>query len=423
MKRVILIIISCILTLILIGVAAYFVRKQQANKQFVSAQSSAILSVAVDELILDNLGTLLKKTDKPSTDKEKSVSNAKNFFFNTGLNIPARIFLFSVPKHADQLFGILAVNNYEKCLAYFMENHKDGLELVDKNTGTVTVKLSKQMVCLFNKEYLVYGLSALEEIHATQLSQLISETDSLVPVNRLANVNPAVFKAHLVYSRMDESLNLQAHLSNQKVTIDGQWKLRNNTDAQFNIRKLDTTNNILSFWSSLPLAEFPALGQFLGKYASLDKDSLATSYGGYMDIEVKAGSSMQTDTILTYEYDDSFNAIEQKEIRQTAVPNIIHVWNNANGIAQFLPDNMFYQFHKKETEGYVINSTMDIETISLNQVSSTHPFFLQVDFTNWPDQWTLGPINKLKEQKLKLNLQGERKADNSIHIKGAGSWQ
>ena len=423
MKKFLLILFGSIVTLVLIVVAGYFIRKQQASKQFVSAQSTAILSIAVDELILDNLGTLLKPSDKAVVGKEPSSSKAKNFFFNSGLAIPARIFLFSVPQHGDQLFGILPVSNYEKCLAYFMEEHPDGLELLDKSSGTVSVKLSKHMRCLFNKEYLVYGISQLAELEVTQLSELISKSDSLVPVNTLKNSNPEILKAHIAYSRIDQSLNLSAQINNQKIKLDGDWQLATTMPKQTAIRKLDTTGNVLSFWSSLPLSEIPALGQFLGKYSALSKDSLAASYGGYVDLEVKAGKLMQTDTILTYDYDDNFNPIEQKEIREVEVPHIVHVWSNSKGIGQYLPDNMFYHFNKKEENGYVLNSTTDLAAVSLTQLSASYPLFLQVDFTHWPDQWTLGPIDKLKQRQLKLSLQAEYKGGKRIQLKGVGTWK
>ncbi|UZJ64161.1 hypothetical protein OKW96_17510 [Sphingobacterium sp. KU25419] len=91
MKRIAIIICSLLFLICVLGWTVYMVRKNKIEKQYVSKESTSVLSIAVDDLLLDNISSLLSKGDQSPDVKSKEIW-IKSLILDAGISIPARIF-------------------------------------------------------------------------------------------------------------------------------------------------------------------------------------------------------------------------------------------------------------------------------------------------------------------------------------------
>lgn len=422
MKKIAVLLLSILLLLIIGLISTFYWRKHQAKKQYISRQSTAVLAIGIDDYAVDNLYDLLKSSGKQKTSTDKDRLKAKDIFFKSGLSIPSRVFLFTTDAAPNQLFGHLAVDNYEKALTFFQQHFKEKVTPAESTDAPVAIRFNAHTVALLTKKDFVILLSQSTNPSTDALQALLVDKEALVEVQSFTQVNPAIFKAHLAFSSLTQDFSLSAMVKHNQLLLNGEWELEQALAGPLKARQTDSTQAVLTFWNNLPLAEVPLFAKLLTSYTGLDEQSLATHYADYIDLEVLDQQTQQTDTIITYSYDDDFNAKEEHEVRQLSVPQITQVWNNEKGISSFLPDRMFYNFYQKEENGFIINSTFTTGHAPLVMMPTEVPLSLTVNFQKWPSAWAIGLFKELKESACKVHLQAVKHSDKKLVWKGQASW-
>ncbi|SMG27664.1 hypothetical protein [Sphingobacterium psychroaquaticum] len=400
-----------------IGWGFYLVRKYQANKQFVSTQSTTILSVAVDDLLLDNVSSLLKKKKSQVSDTTSKRNWLKDFFWNSGLKIPSRLFFFSLPQEQDNLFAILSVSNYETCLSFFVNHYPKQIELIDKEKGLMAVKLHKYCHILFNKEFLALGVSTAEPELKQSLAALLDKPQSWQTAVSKATEIGFTFDKHVTLNRLDQTLAIGIDIRENKATITGNWLLSQQQPTKKMIRQLQPTTDVLTFWSTLPFEETPLLARISALALGNETASMKADY---IDIQVSPQSTTQQDTIISYGYDDNFNSIETSEIRTLTVPKVSYTWRGTIKNKVQLPSKFFYNFYRTEVDNYEINSTSR-DSEQQQFISTESPIFLAVDFGRWPNSWSMGLFETWKASRLKVHIDSRIKEGRTLTINGHAS--
>jgi hypothetical protein len=395
----------------------YTVRKNRIEKQYISQSSTGILSIAIDDLLLDNVSQLLN-FDTRSTRIKGGEHWIKKIVWNSGISIPARLFLFSTDTQKNKFCGILDISNYDDCFSFFANQYPKAINFVDKKQGIVSVSVNKHIKVLFDRNHLVYSLGLDHDSDFNELHSLLKNQDAWVEIGSFKGFEHAMTKKHIRYVLKDKSLMAEATVKKHKTEITGQWMLSESIAQNFQVRKIDTANQIVTLWSLLSLNDLPILSYMMSKYTGLNQEQLKKNYANYLDLQIKTDSVIQKDTSIAYAYDDDFNTIEEIKVTEIAVPYIIHTWKYNEPLAASLPGKMFYQFHKAHIDSYLLNTTSELAPDRIQNQKTQHPFYCFIDFKAWPEKWAIYPFNKLKESKVRVIMTTTLLDKNQLAIKG-----
>ena len=414
MKRIAIII--GVLFLLIIGLLGtmYAIRKSEIKNQYISTSSTRILSIAIDDLLLDNLTNLLS-WNKSQREKANGENLIKNIIFNAGINIPARIYLFNTTTHMNGLFGILPLKNYDDCFSFFANQFPDEIDLIDKEKGIVSVTLNRHIHILFNRSHIVYELTWENNPNFKDLQALLEEPEKWTKIGSATGFDGIIPQKHISYIQKDGHLQLEAKVSKHKTQVEGRWKLSQGLEDSLVVRAMDTTKQIVTLWNLLPLSEIPAVAQIMNKYTGIKFDQLHSSY---FDLQVQDDYIVQKDSAITYSYDDDFNPIEEILVQEVSVPNVTYSWRYDKLLEASLPDTMFYQVHKKQIGQYLINTTFNSFPQQVSSQETKHPLFFYIDFGKWPETWNLGITKSLKEKNVKVKMVTTLQDQNELNIVG-----
>jgi GR25 family glycosyltransferase involved in LPS biosynthesis len=417
MKRIAIIICSLLFLICVLGWTVYMVRKNKIEKQYVSKESTSVLSIAVDDLLLDNISSLLSKGDQSPDVKSKEIW-IKSLILDAGISIPARIFLFNTADQKNKFYGILAIKNYEDCFSFFANHYPKGIKFINKEKGIVSVMIGKHIQILFDRNRFIYKIAFDNSSETADLESLLHHTDTWTQIGDLKGFEHVLSKKHINYVQKDKSLKIEASIGKNKTEIDGEWLLSQNIDQELQIRAMDTTNQTLTFWSLVHLKDIPILTHLMNKYTGLNEAQLAQNYSNYFDLQIKADPTTQRDTSITYEYDEDFNAVEAKKIQELRVPHIIQAWKYNKSLEESLPNNMFYQFHKMKAGQYLLQTTSDNFINQIESKPTSYPFYCFIDFKTWPEEWTLSLFKNLKDNKVQATIMTTLQDQKKLSIKG-----
>lgn len=418
MKKTAIVLGAFLLLTIGVIVIIYTVRKSKIEEQYVSESSTSVLSFAIDDLLLDNISSLIT-FDKSSSNEVKERDDwQKKIIWNAGISIPARMYLFTLPQSDKQFYGILDINNYDNCFSFFATYFPNSINFIDKEQGTVSVSISKHLNLVFNRNHLVYQLTEQKNTGFKELQELLQTPASWSKVGSLKGFEHALSKKHISYVQKDKMLKIEAIVSKNKTEVDGEWVLSQSLKDNFLIREIDTTNQTMRFWSLLPLEEIPALSYFMTKYTGLNQEKLIANYSNYFDLQLKDYLITQKDSSITYSYDDDFNEIEEISVHEQKVPNIQLTWKYNILLKDSLPTSMFYKFHKQEIDSYLVSTTLETPIKQIKNISTLYPLYCSIDFEKWPEIWSLSIIENFKKKKVKAEVMTTLKNEKTLSIKG-----
>ncbi|MGO3654923.1 MAG: hypothetical protein ACTJFN_11190, partial [Sphingobacterium sp.] len=96
----------------------------------------------------------------------------------------------------------------------------------------------------------------------------------------------------------------------------------------------------------------PKLQQRIGNLG-LPLDRLDSYLGNYIEIRLGGNQVVQTDTIISYDYDENFDMIESETRQETIVPELNVRMKASPHLLAHLPEKMIYKFHKDSQNGLV----------------------------------------------------------------------
>lgn len=379
--------IAILLLLCYFGFFKY--RQIQANKVSIPVSTNALLKINVDELYKTIAVSYVKHPSQYSGADKKGIKE-KVDDLNTGLKIPANIYIYSLNGKAKTTFfssfeiaDTLAFNRFIQ--------KKSSLPLIKKDNDFFQSKDSTFCI-LFNKTTVALAYTPQKEQVKTVLLEILNQKN-------MVKVGESQFK---------ELVNLSDHISFQNI--------ENFSKINFTDGKINFSNEFIN--TMLEPAAKPqhrilnpesTVSMWLnGKFKSglikknqtvspslLSKDSFFRFYKDYVDFEW-TNTITQIDTVVGYEYNDDFERVEKKVLQDRKIPSIaLNLNADDKAVSNYLKSLSaldqstgkisslmipLYQVYFKGNNGNVQLSTVKSAKLNPKRTSSEDFFYFKIDF-------------------------------------------
>lgn len=393
---------------ILICIALFFavfqiIRKNTANKQLVSRHSTAIMKIAIDDLIID----IVKNGISNSTYYKNRQSSTTMFDadWSSALYVPASMYFFTVDDTYQTLYSYQKIKN-EKIL---IETISDALGLdstaFDRNGKQWSGRsIDGKIHFVADEEHVLIRLNYTPVDDASDMQEIWrNRADNMQPVTALEGIKDVDMKGDVVYTNLNTKDTYVVNFENGLVHASA--KIYSSLIQANNNNKVHKMNSDAILNAYLNVDIVPVVSQyssFIDRYPVL-KDVLNHCSAGYAAILWKKGDVIQRDTIITYDYDDNFEMVEKESLQEVEVPNWIIMLKGGKDLYSKLPDKMVYKFEKKIDNDYVILSTSNIISSPLNTEPSAYFFELYYNYDPVVNRYLMQipSLGKVKSATLK----------------------
>lgn len=415
MKKAIAVVLSILAATGVAAMVFYYIRAYRAEQQYVHRNSAAILALAVDDLLIDNLGSVVSARSDKKSGKDSTTTVFLQHILQAGLDIPARIYFYSLAEDPSTFYTLQKINDRAKW-RNFLRKYTLGMEAPQEGAKT---QLTKNIALLKSGDRLLFRLSLKDSLSSSFSAEALQQDDNWLQIRQLNAMKKLPKLDHLSYWTLDKTISLQAHIHQEKTVVQGTWQtekiLPKGIQEARAIRQDDVA---LLFYSQLPISSTPYIAEVLSKFSDVVAEDLANEQPRYMDLLIRQQTVFQQDTIITYDYDENFNSVETHAIQHVEVPLIESVWQGDGAFAQQLPNKMFYNFNKHVVGRHILLSTGTNSLKDLKFEKKNALLTLMMDFNHWPNAWLIEPLKTLQQKGLKLSLKGTSKGERIMQIDG-----
>ncbi|RNL54039.1 hypothetical protein [Pedobacter jejuensis] len=427
MKRFLKIIVLIIILLLVFFVGTFKYRQYKANQVAIPKNATALIKISVDEIykslalnMISNAGYYLK------TDTTLKKNKANKFDF--GLKIPASIYLYTIENQTQTtVFSRFEIDDFQE----FSNFIKQTLKLnITKTSDYYLAKNSfAKFNILFNKQYAAIALS--------------TQTDNLEPILRdILNQKEFI---QIGDSKFNSLKNATNHIAYAAKELTGSVDFE---DGAINFAHEFSSNGIVPTATSThkPFNETSAIKFYLNadfkadnektlklKNFNLQRDSLLKYYKGSLDFEW-INSTQQTDSVITYEYNDDFEKVEKVTMQKRDVPNILlSIDADANGLKKYLSqqniintdsglvNKAIFPLYKVFIGGddkQLVFATKKTESINTKKIATDNFASLMVDFTKLNKQINIPVFSSYTKNLTRLNANGKFTGNDKIKVDG-----
>ncbi|MDQ0640597.1 hypothetical protein QF042_004162 [Pedobacter sp. W3I1] len=385
-----LIITAAIVILLLLSYFCFFkYREIQANNISIPVSTNALLKINVDELYKTIAVSYIKHPNQYSGADKKGIKEKVNDL-NTGLKIPASIYLYSLKGKVKTTF--FSTFEIADTLAFHLFIQKKSfLPLIKKDSNFFQSKDSTFFI-LFNKTTVAFAYTPKKEQVKTTLVEILN------PKNMIKVGD----------SRFNELVNLSDHISFQNTE---NFSKINFTDGKINFsnefinqliepaakpqHRVLNPESTVSMWLNAKFKSDSLKKNQTGSSALFSKNNFFRFYKDYLDFEW-TNTITQVDTVVGYEYNDDFERVEKKILQDRKIPYIsMNVAANDREVSDYLKSLgaldqstgkissaiiPLYQVYFKGNNGNVLLSTVKSAKPDLKRALSNDFFYFKVDF-------------------------------------------
>ena len=360
---------------------------------------------------------------------------------NDGINLlPYNLLFYTLPDVKNTLFSTFSIkdsNAFEAYIAKEIEKKSATIEYGSAESYRFAKIEKSKMVLAWNTEKLVVAFSS--EPNSIAFQKVFK--DVLVDRKTISDGNHELIKTltdyedHIVYVKDNGSTTI--NFEDGKAVISG--NLITTTPQKFmpEITTEAVPNASLQFYFDANFENVSNKEEFITALSdapflrknNLDITKIADRTNGYFSLAV-AGKTIQNDTIITYTYDDNFEKIEQRSLREKEVPKM-HI--NLGAENQSLKDYLIaqktidkneifepfplYKVYVKDGPMNTVFDTFEGRMITQKQISSS---FLgcQIDFQKLREDLDIPLLNAHFKNLLKMQLFASQKEGNRVRLKG-----
>ncbi len=414
-----------VLLFILIGVLIY--RNAASYKDVIHEDADVIFKIRIDAIGQSMVWDALKN---PSYyyQKQKERDTIDDIDRKEyGFGLPANIFLYTIKgKSASTVFISFKISNVDDFKTFL--NLEFGME---DAYSIQSIKVSKnkdgKIMAAYTKEQcvLVYNPNrdAVDAIFQDILSgnRLLSESSALFSKLKHAT-------SHVNYVTLKDLIGI--NFVQGQALIQGEMVMSDYFSApdQTVCPKFSEDSSLKMYINGMSKKTYKTVN--FNEY-EFELDSLMRYYKGNFSIEI-AGSTKQTDTVITYEYNDDFEKVATKTLSEIQVPEItFQIAADAQKMLNYLEKTSIVE-HRKVSKGFFPLYQIKIEStkfglqgstnlnraINTNEVSNLNVFGLDIDFGKLKSQNQFPIMNSYFESLLNLMLTGSKINKDSIKIEG-----
>jgi len=381
---------AAIVLLLLICYFGFFKYRQiQANNVSIPVSTNALLKINVDELYKTIAISYIKHPKQYSGTDKKGIKE-KVDDLNTGLKIPANIYLYALKGKAKTTFFSTFEIADNLVFNRFIQK-KSVLPLIKKD-GNFFQSKDSTFCILFNKTTVAFAYTPQKEQVKTTLVEILNRKN-MIKVGE---------------SRFNQLINLSDHILFQntgnfsKINFtDGKISFSNEFINQMIVPAAKPQHRVLnpestvSMWLNAKFKSDLLKKNQTGTPSLLSKDSFFRFYKDYVDFEW-TNTITQVDTVVGYEYNDDFERVEKKILQDRKIPSIsMNLTANDREVSDYLNSLgvldqstgkisssiiPLYQVYFKGNSGNIQLSTVQSAKPDLKRTSSDDFFYFKVDF-------------------------------------------
>lgn len=351
-KRIILVIIGLIALLAISFFGFKYYRALKSDEFKIPKNSYSVIRIKIDDLALDLFKNSLSNYSEYYSTKEDStrVINQKNIL-NLGVKIPADLYLFSLSDTSTTWYSILDISN-EKNIDDFLKNKLAMQDSIFEDTGkSHRIFINKSVAAMLGNGKMIISFGAghqfkvMKELIGSNQSDWILAKSMVAGITKISDSKVSYTDLKKNWARLDfnkGSINMEAYIKSQL------FKFPNKPNEIQN-----QANKVLSFAFNSDLSLLLKDSQDQLEKLKLPVDSVYKYVGNFVSFRLEDGHVMETDTIITYDYDDNFDRVEKKEIQKVEVPDLAFNIMASPHLIGYLPDKMFYKFSKEYKQGMI----------------------------------------------------------------------
>ena len=351
-KRIILVIIGLIAILAISFFGFKYYRALKSDEFKIPKNSYSVIRIKIDDLALDLFKNSLSNYSEYYSTKEDSTRgiNQKNIL-NLGVKIPADLYLFSLSDTSTTWYSILDISN-EKNIDDFLKNKLALQDSIFEDTGkSHRIFINKSVAAMLGngKMIISFGPSPqfilMKELIGSNQSDWILAKSMVAGITKISDSKVSYIDLKKNWARLDfnkGSINMEAYIKSPL------FKFPNKPNEIQN-----QANQVLSFAFNSDLSLLLKDSQDQLEKLKLPVDSVYKYVGNFVSFRLEDGHVMETDTIITYDYDDYFDRVEKKEIQKVEVPDLAFNIMASPHLIGYLPDKMFYKFSKEYKQGMI----------------------------------------------------------------------
>ncbi|SMC81618.1 hypothetical protein SAMN04488101_103233 [Pedobacter nyackensis] len=376
--------LAAVILLLLVATYAYLeLRKYKSYRNRVHADADFIVKIDADKLYRTLAIDYLRNSSHYKRKKGGAIKS--------GLNIPANIFIYTVHSKSLQTYFCSLPVADTATLKSFIKKELGISQF--KNTGKYLrgTSANGQTTVAFNNHTFAAGYSLTKENTNDVLEDLLNaqnlleDKDPKLKQLKAINAHLAyVFKEHTGTGDFKDGLmHLQGDFNFKGFNVDGKV---------FNHRVFDK-HAIVKMWLNTSINSNDKYAAFQVKDHTIYPDSLLKYCKGYIDLELTS-PAIQTDTLITYEYNDDFEKEEIITPRTVKVPGINSIINaDAGSLLTYLNKEdivssgivnrqlfPLYSVYAKTSISAVMLSTNKHAAFSSSRQNSPYFFYLEADF-------------------------------------------
>lgn len=411
-KRIVFLIVGLI-ALVAISLFAYkSYRASKAADIRIPKESIAIAKLYVDELIWDMFRNSIANYDAYYGASTDTAGKARPKVWNSGMDIPAVLYGFQLPDTAKRFYAVLDITNRAKAVRFIQEQLQLGL---DSAAGLDNMYSTRNLKLLLGEKNAVIMVGQGLNLVQMQALATADQQDWILGKEFFKMDSP---DSDLILT--DRSNNWAAiNFENGKISVKGEYRadyLRYPRNPKINKNALKDPEVVLQMDVNLDFGLLLKHHEEAIKKLDLPIDSVENFVGSYAALQVRSGSVAQRDTVITYTYDDNFEMTEQQEIQETLVPNIQFQVQASPHLMGYLPEKLFYTFHKWQGQEMIHMATAKEERSTPTFEPSASS--IQLTYHKKPDMGAvLGWIPKY-DLIESMDVKGVANSDNKLQITG-----
>ncbi|MBL7558388.1 hypothetical protein JAO71_01125 [Olleya sp. YSTF-M6] len=417
-----------IIVLLLVFKGFLMFRDYKSYKDVIHENADQIVKIDIDGIGQSMLVNAITNSDFYLQNKtEKDTIEEDGQDQGKGFNIPSNMFLYTIKNQPKtSVFSSLKISDSSDFKNFISQNFKI-VNFRSQANYVVSSNTSNTLQIAYNNKRCVLAYSD-QPIDVNQVFQeLLVEGKSLDSNGELwSKIKDA--DSHISYLTKDNNLDInfksgQAQLNGNLVlpqffdvpkTLSG-TTFSEDASITFDLNLLSTINYV----------------SFKHNNQDVDTDSLNTYYNGHLALEV-AKATYQTDSVVSYEYNDDFEKVETVSAVQKQVPEInVQLSSQGQKLYNYLEKltiirqgklskRVFplYQFKIDATDNGLYASTDLNKNYAPKNIKSSNVLDFNIDFEKLQQQNYFPLLNTYFDKLENLTITGVSNPDETIAIEG-----
>ncbi|UII25166.1 hypothetical protein LVD15_17880 [Fulvivirga maritima] len=330
---------AIVMLLLLLALYLYLQLRQSRSYNNIPEGAQIVMRANIDQLfkkLLFNSITNPKyyyQSSSDSTETDEEEAEDPSFV------IPANVFVYNLKTTPNSFYTSLHIKDSAGMQAFFKKELSID-EYQPEENYTYGTTDNRQLQVIYNENMAFVAFSFDRENVKSQLHDLLF---NLTPMDRNTPTITALRDAESDVSLFGENSEVTIDFNTGEVSISGLANLHKYLEIpqQTQVKQNLDSMGLHAWLSATPTAELDTL--FTINHVTLSGEKLNSYYRNGIDLQI-AGTTVQQDTIINYEYNDDFEKVEQKEINTSRVPGIsLAVQCEADSMQKYLQNKGIFK--------------------------------------------------------------------------------